>query len=511
MDTGNIMTNADITAMLSTNSKGVGGQSCRVETVVQEPQTNNDQYCVFNINSGGILDKSSRLKISVFKNGAEGQLPPITGVLAMIESAELKTSQGITIASTHDFGHIATCRQCFVNEEQRKNRNSKVIGTYNVYDYHSDGSVQLVDRPDNLQVGNGIANLCEYTISLEMLFPELFPFMLPVFCIADNLQLHITWSDKEATTGGRVVPQNNTTAGADYAGLHQILIDNNSVQFVADHLYFSPMVMNKILQSTQGKSGFNVPYGDYQLVKAQFNTPNAGMARNNNPGATTSGDNSITETKQFNLGLSGLSIRYMLMMLQNQGINSVPTTVALGDKGAEQRIIGKFGSSGTLNTNKDKLQLVVNNINYFQKAVDTPSRFYNNLVDVFGVEPHIPWGVYTNEQNYYQDATAINTAGNSSKLHEVSSTALVRTGGFYRTDVPEKLLGGCLNYKGINFSFAHNNSVGTGLRIGETPVELSFDYNWSFENRLGARLLRIYTCVERVMNIHNGNITVDFS
>ena len=65
IESGNIMTNEDIIQILSTTNKKGQGQSCRVETIIQEPQTNNAEYCVFNINSGGILDKSSRLKLSV--------------------------------------------------------------------------------------------------------------------------------------------------------------------------------------------------------------------------------------------------------------------------------------------------------------------------------------------------------------------------------------------------------------------------------------------------------------
>ena len=167
IETGNVMTNNDIMNMLSTNKKGGGGQSCRIETIVAEPQSNNDQYTLFNINAGGILDKSSRLKVSVYANGANTQLTPISGALALIDSVELKTSQGVVIASTHDFAHVATCRQCFVNEEQRKNRNSRVLGTYNVYSYADDGTVQLEPRPSNLQIASSAVRKCEYTITLE--------------------------------------------------------------------------------------------------------------------------------------------------------------------------------------------------------------------------------------------------------------------------------------------------------------------------------------------------------
>jgi hypothetical protein len=502
IDTGdNIMTNEDIIQMLSTNGKNGQGKSCRVETVIQEPQTINQNYAVFNINSGGILDKSSRLKLNVYANGDNAQLPPISGALTLISSAQLITSQGITIASTHDFQNISTCRQCWIGEEQRKNRNSKVLGSYNVYDYHSNGTVQLMTRPDNLQIGDGIANVCEYTITIEQLFPELFPYMLPVFAISDNLQLHITFSDGDTTTGGRGVSLR------DASGISPVVLDTDNVQFIADHLYFDADLMNSILQKTQGKSGLNVPYGDYNLVKTQFTSPGA-IA---NPGNTTL-DNSVGQIKQFNIGMSGLSVRYMLMMVQNQGINEAPPVFGSGELGAQQRIFGKYGSSGPIATDKEKLQLVINNVNYFQKELDTPSRFYNELEDVFGEPPSIPWGLYTNEQNYYQDAKSVLTGvRTTSRIHGVSGTSIVRNDGEYNVNLPRVLLGGGLNYKGVNFSFAHNNSVGSGMRINETPVEITYTYPWTYTDSAGSRLLRIYSCVERVMSIHNGQITVDFS
>ena len=502
IESGNIMTNEDIIQILSTTNKKGQGQSCRVETIIQEPQTNNQEYCVFNINSGGILDKSSRLKLSVYADGANGKLTPISGVLSLIQSVSLQTSQGITIASTHDFQNISTLRQCWVNEEHRKNRNSKTIGSYNVYDYHTNGTVQLMDVPANLLLGDGTVNNCEYTITLEQLFPELFPFMLPVFAIADNLQLHITWSDPSVVSGGRGLPKDNSNAPSP------IVLDTNSVQFVADHLYFDAGIMNKILTNTQKNGGINVPYGDYQIVKTQFSAPSV-IAQH----TTHTQDNSVSQIKQFNIGMSGLSVRYMLLTLQNQGINAVPPVVGTAEISRQQRILGKYGSTGILATNKEKLQIVINNVNYFQKELDTPSRFYNQLEDVFGVPPQIPWSLYTNEQNYYQDAvgTLTNGGAGTDRLYEISPSCLVRNDATYNTDVPQSLLGGGLNFKGVNFSFAHNNSVGSGMRIGETPIEISYTYPWTYNDQTGSRLLRIYSCVERVMNIQNGNISVDFS
>ncbi len=504
IESGNVMTNNDIMNMLSTNKKGGGGQSCRVESIVQEAQTNNHQYTVFNINSGGILDKSSRLKVCVYANGANTQLTPISGALALIDSVELKTSQGISIASTHDFQHVSTCRQCFVNQEQRKNRNSRVLGTYNVFNYAADGTVQLEPRPSNLQLASSAIRKCEYTITLEQMFPELFPFMLPVFCIADNLQLCITWSSGNAAILGRGLPINNAL------GVNPIVIDDNSTQFIADHLYFDPMTMNRILQSTQGRGGLVVPYGDYQLVKNQFSTPNAAIG---DPGDETA-DTSIAVKNQFNIGMSGLSVRYMLMMLQNQGINVAPPLHGSDDIGAQQRIFGKYGSTGPIPTNKERLQIVINNVNYFQKEVDTAARFYNELEDVFGVQPSIPWAVYTNEQNYHQDLTqtATNTGAGGSRLFKVSPSALVNQSvNLYNGNLTGRLLSGGLNFKGVNFSYAHNNNVGTGMRVGDTPIEISYTYPWCFNDKEGTRLMRIYSCCERVMSIENGNISVDFS
>ena len=130
-----IMTNEDIIQMLATKSSQGQGRECRVETKVIEPQTINNSYCVFHLNNAGILDKSSRIKLAVYTDGANTQLSQVAGVYALIQSAEIKNSMGEVICKNHDFQNIAVLRSCYINEEQRKNRNSFVTGSYNVYKY----------------------------------------------------------------------------------------------------------------------------------------------------------------------------------------------------------------------------------------------------------------------------------------------------------------------------------------------------------------------------------------
>ena len=64
-----------------------------------EYQTINNSYCVFHLNNAGILDKSSRVKLAVYADGNNTQLSQVSGVYALIQSAEIKNSMGEVICN----------------------------------------------------------------------------------------------------------------------------------------------------------------------------------------------------------------------------------------------------------------------------------------------------------------------------------------------------------------------------------------------------------------------------
>ena len=111
-------------------------------------------------------------------------------------------------------------------------------------------TTDLVAREARFSVSNALS--VEYSIKLSQLFPELFPFQIPLFILDDQIQLHLTFTS-DAITGPRGI--RDTDAVNDGT----INIVENEVKLHSNHLYFGDDVMDKLKNLSNSQSGIVIP------------------------------------------------------------------------------------------------------------------------------------------------------------------------------------------------------------------------------------------------------------
>ena len=66
------------------------------------------------------------------------------------------------------------------------------------------------------------------------------------------------------------------------------------------------------------------------------------------------------------------------------------------------------------------------------------------------------------------------------------------------------------HYMGINFSSVSGTVPGSGMKVGFTPIEFKYTRSFVDENCENI-LLRAFCCVERMMIIKSGEVSVTYS
>ncbi len=481
------------------NMKSKEKQNLRVETDILVPQYINQSECVFNIRKNGILDTGSRLIIAVKASNGNTQLTNTAGVYAVIKSATLRTSKGVNIAQTQDVDYLLSINNNFVEPSTRERRGVVANGTYQNYQLTNkeDDSIKgvltyaknpkgrngnaaattdLLEREARYSLSDTLST--EYSVKLSQLFPELFPFQIPLFLLDDQIQLHLTFTSN-SSTGSRGL---NSTGAANNGTVDLQL---SECKLHSNHLYFSDDTMDKLKSMSSSQTGIIIPYSDFNLIK---NTYSAVVD-------PTAGNSTIVKHRR-NLGLSNLTLRYML-------VHNLMGALTDGDEAmANTRAgLGKYASRGPMTSDCGvEVQLVVNNENYYPRALNTYAKFYQELEDVYGIPASIPRGSYCAEGSVNDSQSATQSGGN---LHALNENCAWTDRNFYSTSQVDNVAQNFI--MGFNFATSKRNSVAVGVPIENQPIE--FLYNHTYTNGdNGAILQRIYCCVERMMVIKNGEI-----
>lgn len=465
-------------------------QSLRVETDVLMPQYINDNECVFNLRPSGILDGGSRLILPLCGTDANTRLTLSAGAYAVVENATLRTSKGVVIAQTEDIDYLMTINNSFVEPSNRAKRGIVVNGTQMNFSYAENtanfkGGVQFSCGADienrfklNVDVGRTVG--VEYSVKLAQLFPNLFPFQIPLFLLKDHIQLHITFTDND-NLGRRGLSATGTQAQGG-----QVQVINNKVKFVSDHLLFGPEVTDKLRQLNSSQNGIVIPYGDYNLIKNSHSVTNI---------APVAGSATLLETRR-NIGLSNLKARFMLIHNQCGGLSTTTPT-------NQQRAgLGKYASNAGIGGNQ--IQLVINNENYYPRTIIRDNRLFNELEDVYGITPSIPYSLYTWDTSFIVDALQnAQVAAAGSNLYDTLPSAGWTNNNVFGVTNLENI--GGFQIMGVNLATSRRNPYNVGMSIGQQPVEILYNKNIT-NGRNDNILQRCFVCIERMMVIKNGQI-----
>ena len=481
----------EVKSLLQVNSNKSTG-NVRIESDVLEPQQSSQNYATFNLRRAGILSNDSRLVLPLYASNATTRLTMFGGAYSVIKNATLRNSSGVVIAQTTDCNYLASIKNHYNSQEYRNAVGRYKNGTYNVYEYvpsdfdgkYAVGNMSVVgaDRDQHARdkLGQNASDRVEYVLSLRELFPELFPFSLPLFCLEGNVQLFLEFSDN-GQTGERAV-----SSDGNNANIGDVSIDLDNLKFISDHIFFAQPEMDKIMAMTRTSTGLVVPYGDYNEVVFTRTSPA-------NPAV-----NQKTDTRfQSSIGMAGLRIKHVLLHQQQVTTDDKP---AGGQKigGKYCSIADRAGIDGAL------LQLQINNQNYYTQ--DLPAQeFYKELEDVFGVAPSIPYPLYTSI-----GAVSDGTFGDGTAKYTIMDRILLANDNCYGTTMRDLL--GQANILGVNFCNPLNraNTGANGVQVGNAPVQLT--YQRSYTNGMDFDIRqRVFVCVERLMSIRNGKIENNYS
>jgi len=480
---------SQITQILNMRTKKK--ENLRIETNVLTPQNINTNECVFSIPRKGLLDGGSRLIVPLACSVATTRLTLPAGAYCVIQTATLRTSKGVVISQCDDVDYLMTINNQFVDPEVRKRRSPLVNGSQLSYHY-TDTAAHLfggklcmvgplaTDIESRYKLNVDAATIpssgVEYSIKLSELFPQLFPFTIPLFLLQDNLQLHIQWTD-DASTGRRCISSDGNQANAG-----RVKVCQNSVKFVSDHLFFGASTMDALTRLNMSKEGIVIPYSDFNLIKNHYPT-----AHQPEEGSVEHYD------YRRNMGLANLRLRFMLIHQQN---GSIADSEAVGDNGKAG--YGKYNSTASMA--KESWQIMINNENWFPREITTSPRLYNELSQVYGGIPAtIAWGAYTAEGSVNDERTVIQGGGLNE--YDVNANLCAWTDRQFFGTAQTHNLGG-MAIRGFNFAKSQE-PVGSGIAVGRQPLELLYgrDYTNADYNNI---LQRIFCCVERILVIKGG-------
>lgn len=478
----------EIKQLLQVNNKKAQG-SVRLESDILEPSSSSESHALFTLRKAGILSNDSRILLPLYASNGTTRLTCFGGAYAVIQRATLRTSNGVVIAQTDDAHFLASMRNHFVPQEIRSKVGKYKNGCYNNYSYNSDsngykGVVSLEDTTGGDQLardklGQASADRVEYVISLQELFPELFPYSIPLFALEGNVQLALDFADNGATGYRGVASDGNN------ANIGDVSIDLPNLKFISDHIFMDQPIFDRIIAMSRTQQGLVIPYGDYQLVTA---THSAGTA----PGANAKSSLKYTD----NIGMAGMRLKHLLIHNQLVAGDSQPTTY--------QKVTGKFGSSDSLaGVGGQQFQFNINNENYYNQNLET-QEFFKELIDVYGYAPSIPYPVYT----------TIGSVGDGT-LGDTTSYAfnknLVDDENFYGTPLRTALCGQAC-FAGVNFCNPLNrsNTGFNGIEVGNAPITIQYQRDYTADNNHSVQT-RYFACIERLMALKNGRIENNFS
>ncbi len=431
----------------------------RIATEVNDPQTINSSRVVFHIKREGVLDTSSCLVLPVLMPNATSRLGMYQGVLPLIERCVLKTSSGKIIAEQNDAGYLMSIYNHFKNDEVVNRRYIIERGVYNSLKYKTPSQlgVNLDNGAGDLltEFRVGQVNPVEYQVRLSMLFPQLWPWTIPVFLLNDYLVLEVDFeSDQYLTSVGN----------AGVGGTGTPSIQTGGVKLLTDHIIYNDQTMSMLENMSRSGKGITLTYGNYSVVNNLLSAP-GGQA---------------DTTYRRNVGYAGLRVKHMFLHNQQASANQT----------GRQLIGGKVGSSQDSldnSTDNQKLNVRINNINYYNEDVPT-KELYKEVNDCMMTPLNVNMTQFTN-----------------------GSADLMTTANFFGAPTNDALRGSA-NVLGVNFSFTKvNGTPGNTIQVGNTPVEILYKrkYTAGADNAVNINQ-RIFTCIERMLVVKNGVIMNNF-
>ena len=461
-----------------------------IKTEVLDPITSSTSEIVFQIPKNGILDGGSfvSLAVTTASGVSDAFFPLQTGIHGLVKSAFLMSGSKV-IASTEDYGHYATMLRQFETPEHRayveqvKSGNSMDRFTsidnatgrimpkdlqYNTF--ANDDSARAV-VPSFIKPTDSDATTPVFSVPLSQLIPFMRSRQLPLFAMKENVFLRLILNTQVGRTDGKICC---FTSGSGSSGV--ITPSFTNIKFYSDHLYYKDGSMEATQKAIFSDNGLSYIYEDSVLTTHQL------------PAVTDPASPAITEQKvERDIAVSGKVVRSIL-------ISEKPTNDS-------HNLLGQYYSEA--DTTDREYNFRINEQRYYDRDIKTPSMKYNELSKVMSKPLQVPQQLYSLDADTNK-ANADNTLNqNSVYIGQIEAYQLPNATNTSRlTDIR-----GHSHYTGVDLTTTGFNVLGNGKRIGVKPIVYQCTEKRT-EGKQGAREIRFYSNVERVITIKNGDVQV---
>ena len=417
--------------------------------------TSDNLFCRFELEPKGFLSPDSSISIGVKPNSAVGRafFPKGVGVYSLIKRAVLKTSSGRVINDTDEVAHQLAMTSMYSSLQGNKDREQFSTGRGLCYEmnypnggFTSAESYGLSNGKEYSSTGLRCNNFEVVSKDRAGLYPtfqinlhELFPFLragqrIPLYMLGnDRLQIELFFNP---VTDARMSVSESDKTGSS---TREFLIDQNSVQMIADHIYI-PGGMEDWADSHK-----EIQYGYTQMVSSRHTL------------TTTSAVNN-----KRNVGGAGRLVTRVFTGVSCDITDNDDKTAGVPNPvlGADH-LLNKYEAIGNLR-DEDKHGVITTNVfmnerKLFPQDVTNMARHYHNLRDATGRI------IYTTRA-VYCDQGGISTDTAQQGLIAPKGTASLHYEGRGQSDN----LSGKQNFLGFR--------VNTGERVGTKGVELTADF-----------------------------------
>tara|TARA_R110000824_G_scaffold302492_1_gene490269 strand:- start:4798 stop:6252 length:1455 start_codon:yes stop_codon:yes gene_type:complete len=463
-------------------------ENMNVKTEVLDPITLTSTQAVFQIPKTGILDGGSMLQLGVLADPTQF-FPLTTGIHGLIRSVFLKVG-GKVLASNDDYAYYTTMTRQFETPEQRAYVDMVksgacgdrwgVVGSGRLAPRDLDGTITGVEANDTFDVPTLFRPTLSDTttplfcVPLSTLLPMMRSRQIPLLAIKDHVYLEINFNTQAANAAGKIVC---STKGQE--ALSGVALSTPNIKFISDHLYYTQPQMQGIVAQTLTGQGLSVLYED--LITTFAAVP---------PPATPGAGQIIQQAVERQIAVSGKTIRNIMVQTKNQG----ETHAVLGEYISRDLVV------------PTAYNLRINDQRIYDRDVQAPPRKYHELKAVMGKPLMCPSQVYSfDADSDKQNVPTLALNQCSMTIGKVMGHQCVAANG----TANDCDLRSTSSYIGYDATTSGVNMLGNGAKIGVKPVSLQMSLGrGNPASQRASREVRIFTGVERVFNLRNGEITI---
>lgn len=468
-------------------------ENMTIKTEVLDPINISQSECTFQLSRNGILDGGSFVSLAV-TCAAGGFLPLDAGIYSLVKSAHLLIG-GKEIASCTDCGHYESMVSKFTTPEHRAfvdsvksgrtgarynevdEASGRIMPTDLVYtNFSADATATAVVAPQ-LKPGTTAASTPVFSVPLSSLIPMMKSRPLPLFAIQENVFIRLVFRQQSAAAGD---VGNICCFPAGHAGSTAVSVATSEVKFYSDHLYYEDATMEDLSRQVYSENGLSYLYEDQILTVAQI----PAVA---NPGADQVSEQSV----ERDIAVAGRTVRSLLVQER--------FTNATANRGHD--ILGKYHAS-TLDTD-DEYNFRINEIRVYDRDVSRPSQKFTELSQVFNVPLQVPSQLYSMDVDSNKQETDKKPDQNTVYIGQIEGHQLPdETNAGRDSDIR-----GTSHMIGLDLTTGGLNVLGNGRQVGSKPIIIQKKLKRT-NNREGAREMRIYASVERLMTLRAGKVIV---